>query len=353
MAIKEILGYADLPASARYPTLSLLGKGVLPSTNQGLTSANTSAILYQGRNWMRLGMTSNSSCYVRLSSLKFTQDEMRTKKIFGGFRYVIPNNAPTKTADPILTILAVAGSVSSNLLVETDLGVSTDEVYIEYMIDFANDTLQVWIDGVSKYTLAVAASAKTTLTDIQITMGQQSSAQNEFHYYNDMYWLVDTSATDNTPSKRLGPIKVKSAVVNAVAMGEGWVVSDGTTQPPAVLDTTTLGPNTELTPAVRTSPNETVSSIGFAKPAAELAIKAVSIEVFGFRDTGTSPTLDAQLKQGQALGTKLNFSVPTMDLDRGAASDRVGCFNLDLNGQPWTPDSIDAIELLVNSKTGS
>ncbi|MNC80261.1 hypothetical protein D3C75_1330000 [compost metagenome] len=59
------------------------------------------------------------------------------------------------------------------------------------------------------------------------------------------------------------------------------------------------------------------------------------------------------MKQGAQTQTKKNFSVPTLDYNRGASSNRLGCLTKDLNGVAWTNDSIDALEVLVNSKTGS
>lgn len=352
MAIKEILGFVDLPAAARYPTISLMGKGILPTINPGPTSAFNSAIAINGRNWLRIYGNANPSCTNLLSDVKITQAELRGKKIFGGFRYVIQGNAAAKTASAMLTVTLI-GSQAYDLLTENDFSAATDEVYIEYCIDLQNDTMQAWIDGVLKKTQAVVSTAKTTATDARITYGQNVGAvTNENHCYNDFYWLIDTSGTDALPSKRLGPLKVKSAVVDAATLPQDWTITNGFTAP-QVLDATTLAPTTELTPVIRTSAAETVASVGFAKPTVELSILAVSIEVFGFRDTGTAPTIDAQVKQGVTLGTKQNYSQLTNDLKRGAASDKLGCFNLDLNGQKWTADTINDLEVLINSKTGS
>lgn len=352
MAIKEILGFSDLPTAARYPTISLMGKGILPAVNPGPSSANNGSIAINGRNWLKITGNANPSVQNLLSDVKITQAELRGKKIFGGFRYVIQTNAAAKTATSILMIQLI-GSSAYDLLTENDMNGATDEVYIEYCIDLQTDTMQAWVDGVLKKTQSVVGTAKTAATDAKITYGQGGSAVvSENHCYNDFYWLVDTSGTDSLPSKRLGPIKVKTAVVDAAVLPNDWTITNGFTGP-QVLDATTLAPTTELTPVIKTSAAETVASVGFAKPTVELGILAVSVEVFGFRDTGTAPTLDAQVKQGATTLAKQNMSLLTNDLKRGNQTDRLGCLNLDLNGQKWTADSINDLEVLVNSKTGS
>jgi len=352
MSIREILGADDFPAGTRYPTYQLLGKGILPVTAQGVTSANTSIAALNGRNWLRITGTSIPSLTSNLSAAKISVAEMKTKKIYGGFRYCVPNNNLTKTSDNILRIVFTGPGTAYGLLLESDLQRTTDEVYIKYMIDVANLQISVWVDGTFIRTTALAAGV-SALTDIQVIYGQNSTAVSaENHHYNDFYWEVDTFDVDGIQVGKLGPVKVKAAKVSGTVLAAGFSVSDGS-NPDTVLDTLGLAPNTELTPTIRTSPDETVSSIGFAKPSAELAIKAVSMEVFAYRDTGTAPTLQVQLKQGATLDTKKTFTVPTNDFNRGAVSDRVGCFNVDLNGQAWTNDSIDALTLLVNSKTGA
>jgi hypothetical protein len=352
MSIREILGADDFPAGTRYPTYQLLGKGVLPSVAQGVTSANTSIATVNGRNWLRITGTANPSLTSSLSAAKITLDEMKTKKIYGGFRYVVPNNAAAKTADPILRLAFVGFATVYTLLTENDFQRTTDEVYIKYMIDATNLQATVWIDGTLIRTVALAAGI-SAMTDITMNYGQISSAvASETHCYNDWYWEVDNFAVDGIVAGKLGPVKVKGVNVQGTVLAQGWSVTDGSSAD-SVLATAGLAPNTELTPAIRTSPDETVSSVGFAKPAAELSIKAVSVEVFAYRDTGTAPTLQAQLKQGTKTDTKKTFTVPTNDFNRGAVSDRLGCFNVDLNGAAWTNDTIDALEVLVNSKTGA
>lgn len=351
MSVREILGADDFPAGSRYQTFQLLAKGLVPYSNQGANSSNTSITAINGRNWMRIVGHASPHLVGSLSGQKITATDIKTKKIYGGFRYVVPNNAAAKDGSALLRFLFVGFATAYTPLYESDLQKSTDEVYIKWMIDVPNLTISVWLDGTFIRSVALAAGV-TALTDVTINYGQYNSAPTtENHCYNDFYWEVDDFATDGIVAGRLGPVKVKSAPISGTVLPEGWNVSDGS-NPDTVLNTTGLAPNTEYTPVVRTSPSETVASIGFGKPTAELAIKAVSIEVFAFRDTGTAPTVQAQLKQGATLGEKKTFNVPTNEYNRGAVSDRMGCFNVDLNGVAWTNDSIDSLTLLVNSKTG-
>ncbi|MNZ60564.1 hypothetical protein D3C78_786360 [compost metagenome] len=352
MSIREILGADDFPLAARYATFQLLGKGLVPAVNQGAASANTGAVAISGRNWMKI--TGHASPYLQgnLTAFGITPAEMKARKIYGGFRYVIQGNAATKTADQILGINIIGPSLSYTLLKEDDMQRTTDEIYVKFLIDVAALSMTVWIDGTLVRTMSLGASANT-LTDIRISYGQATGAvTSEIHCYNDFYWEVDTFDLDGEQAGKIGPVKVKTVKVQGTTLPAGWTVSDGS-NPDTVLDSSTMAPSTELTPVVKTSPDESVASIGFAKPTAELAIKAVSIEVFAYRDTGTAPTIEAQVKQGAQTQTKKNFSVPTLDYNRGASSNRLGCLTKDLNGVAWTNDSIDALEVLVNSKTGS
>lgn len=353
MAIKEILGTDDLPIAARWPTLNLLCKGVMPQVNQGLTSANHGAVANNGRNWIKVTGNANMALTTLLSTMKYSAAEMRGKKIWIGFRHQIGSNAAVTTAAAILNISTVGSTGSFNPVLESDLQRATDEVFIECLIDLVAQKIDGYVDGNLVRSVSTSAIVPANLTDIRINYGMTASAPTaEVHMYTDFYWLVDSSDVDQLPSNRLGPIKVKSAKVAGSVLPSDWTVPEGQTAD-GILDASTMAPTTELTPVIRTSPAESVASIGFAKPAAELAIKAVSIEVFGYRDTGTAPTLQAQLKQGAKTDTKKTFTTPTLDYNRGAASDRLGCFNVDLNGAAWNNDSIDSLEVLINSKTGA
>jgi hypothetical protein len=353
MAIKEILGTDDLPIAARWPTLNLLCKGVMPSINQGLTSANHGAIANNGRNWIKVTGNANPGLTTTLSTMKFSQAEMRGKKIWIGFRHQIGSNAAVLAAIPLLSIVTTGQALTFNPVLETDLQRATDEVFIECLIDLVAQKIDGYVDGNLVRSISTSALTPANVTDMRINYGMTSGAVgSEIHMYTDFYWLVDSSDVDQLPSNRLGPIKVKSAKVAGSVLPSDWTVPEGQTAD-GILDASTMAPTTELTPVVRTSPAESVASIGFAKPAAELSIKAVSIEVFGYRDTGTAPALQAQLKQGAKTDTKKTFTTPTLDYNRGAVSDRLGCFNVDLNGAAWNNDSIDSLEVLINSKTGA
>lgn len=351
--ITEILGADDFPAGARYATFQLLGKGLMPGTNQGLTSANTSVMAINNRNWLRITGVVNPWMNMSLLAAKITLDQLKTRKVYGGFRYVVPNNAAAKANISILRLTFVGPNANIIMLYEDDLQRSTDEVYIKYCIDVPNLQITAWIDGVLIRTTTLTAAQVLNFTDVTVIYGQiTSAATSENHCYNDFYWEVDTNAEDGSVAGKLGPVKVRSTKTVGSVLPSDWAVSDGSS-PDVVFDALGMAPSTELTPYVRTAPSESVASIGIAKPAAELAIKAVSIEVFAYRDSGTMPSLQAQVRQGDKTTPLKTMSLPINDLNRGALSDRLGCFNTDLNGAAWTNDSIDGLEVLLNSKTGS
>jgi len=347
--IKEILGFADFPADTRYPTLELLGKGIISAFNPGATSAYVTSVQYNNRRWLRIFGTTAPYLRMDLKNVGITNAEAKTRKIYGGFRYVISNNAAFEGA----TILFFSRATSYNLLTDSQLTAMQGEAYIEYMIDIPNLTFKVWVDGVMRNSGPLNTAETASTSEGYMHYGQTASSQtSELHYYNDFYWLVDTSDLDDTPSSRLGPVKVGAVKVDTSVVPTDWVVPEGAT-PATVLDTTTLGPNGEVSPVIRTSPAESVASFSFAKPDTAFPIRAVSIEMYGYRDTGTVPVIESQLRQGEAVSAKQTQSLHTSVLREGANANRIGCLNKDLNNLPWTVDSIDQLEVLINSKTGS
>jgi len=347
--IKQILGFADFPASTRSPTLELLGKGLALTSAVAASSAYCSVANYNGRQWLRRYYDNNPSVYINLSSVGFTPDDIKTRKIFGGFRYCISNNQEFGT-NPILHL---SRESSYSVLLESMLTSLQGEAYIEYCIDVPALTVKVWVDGVLKNTAALSSGEANSTKDFRVTMGQYGgSLTAEFHYYNDFYWLLDTSDVDNTPSKRLGPVKVGGVRVDAADVPADWTLPEDRTAE-QVLSTDGLGPTGETSPVIRTSPAETVATFGFEQPAVEFPILAVAVEAYGYRDTGTVPTLVTQVKQGETLAEKQTHFLETSVLREGANANRIGCFNLDLNNKPWTVESIGELEILVNSKTGS
>jgi len=347
--IKEILGFADFPADARYPTLELLGKGIVSAFNPGATSANVSCVQYNNRRWLRIFGAATPFLRMDLKNVGITNDEVRTRKIYGGFRYAVTNNPAFNNAP----ILFFSRGTSYTLLTDSQLTSRQGEAYIEYMIDIPNLTFKVWVDGVMRNSGPLNTAETASTDEGHMRYGQTAvSPTNAMHHYNDFYWLVDTSDLDDTPSSRLGPVKVGAVKVDTSVVPTDWVVPEGTT-PETVLDATTLGPNGEVSPVIRTSPAESVASFSFAKPDTPFPIRAVSIEMYGYRDTGTVPVIEAQLRQGEAVSAKQTQSLHTNVLREGADANRIGCLNKDLNNQPWTVDSIDQLEVLINSKTGS
>lgn len=354
MAIKEILGFDDFPEATRRPTIELLGKGLLPATNGGATSVNHGVMMHDGRQWLKNSGYANP--FVRISTVTsniYTLEEVKTKKLWFGFRYVIPNNPTSMVEVPFVGVYFNGPNALFSPVMENDLQRSTDQAYIEVLVDVAGGKIDSYLDGAFVRSTSIATLTVESITDLTINYGQTSVAgTGENHLFNDFYWIADTTGTDTHPSTRLGPIKVKSVAVDGSVLPEDWTMTEGQTSADDVLLPSTMAPTTERTPIVKTSAAETVASIGFAKPAAELSIKAVSVEIFAFRDTGTAPTLQAQLKQGEKTGDKETFTVPTLEYNRGSKSDRLGCLNTDLNGAEWTNEKIDQLEVLVNSKTG-
>jgi len=103
MAIREMLGTDDFPLNARLKTWRLLGKGITPSGVTSESSSNASSLLIDGRMWICTNTLTAPRVTINLiTSGMFTADELKTKVIYGGFRYRIYNKATLTATQPIL-----------------------------------------------------------------------------------------------------------------------------------------------------------------------------------------------------------------------------------------------------------
>ena len=350
MAIREMLGTDDFPLNARLKTWRLLGKGLTPL---GTTSESTTSISSQvidGRMWLNtVNLTAPNININLITTGMFTADELRTKVIYGGFRYKIFNKSTLSSNSDILYF---GSATNMYLLTESALSSTTDEVYIKFMIDVPNGVMKAWVDGVLKATKSISSSDISTANFV-INYGCRSAPSNvaETHCYTDFYWEIDDSANDGIPAGKLGPVKIRTVKTEGSVLGAGWTTTDSLSLD-AVLNTP-MGGTAELTPSATTSADESVSTIGFARPDSVLGIKAVSVSLYHYRQSGTTPVLKAQLKQGSVSKEAVLFSGLAGDLKRQRNVDSLGILNTDLNGKAWTNDSVKALKLAVNSKTGA
>lgn len=350
MAIREMLGTDDFPLNARMKTWRLLGKGILPAVSVGDSSASASSFNIDGRMWINTYALTNPRLGINLiTSGMFTVDEIKTKAIYGGFRYKIYNKSTLTASQAILQFSSASNFI---ILTENQLSSATDEVYIKFMIDVPNGTVKAWVDGVLKATLGITASAIST-AGFTVYYGSSAAPTNniESHCFTDFYWEIDDFVNDGIPAGKLGPVKIRTVKTEGSVMGAGWSTTDNLSLD-AVLNTPMSG-TAELTPSVTTSADESVSTIGFARPDSVLGIKAVSMGVYHYRQSGTTPVLKAQLKQGSVSKDAVSFNGLAGDLKRQRDVDNLGVMHVDLNGKAWTNDSVRALKLAVNSKTGA
>ncbi|MND14893.1 hypothetical protein D3C80_50970 [compost metagenome] len=350
MAIQEMIGFEGYPnVLANQVTLTLVGKGLISSAN---INFNTEVV--NGRTRL-INPTQVSNLLYSMAQLS-TPAELKRVKHWGGFRYQA--KVATVTTYALLRFrFAYATSSVSDATALTMAALTTNgntqltEVYIEWCLDIPNLLLTVWIDGVKFSETAMNPTVLDTLRDITIYMGQDQSVTNQT--WNDFYFVKDTFDVDAgaTLSRRLGPVRVRAAAVNSVELPAAWsVVGGGGVTAVAALDSKTL--NNAISPVVRTGPDESVAKIGFAKPTPTWDIQALSIREWHFRDTGTTPNLVTQLKQGETLLPPVTNSANISTPRTGSAADKLGVFNRSLDGTPWTADKVDQLEILVNSKTG-
>lgn len=350
MAILEMIGFEGFPPTTVNQTvLALAGKGLLASVNGNFTPE-----VVNGRT--RLGIAAGTTNIGFNWSWVTSMAEMKRVKHWGGFRYQQKATAAAGYALLRIRFQYATSSVSDfNVLLTTALSQAgysqTSEVYIEYCIDLANYLISVWMDGVKQPDVPLTPqNVVDTVRDIEVWHGQTISAT--LQTWNDFYFVKDTSDVDggSTLSRRLGPVRVRASFVNAVELPAGWSVTGGGAAP-AALDPKTL--NNATTPVVRTASDESVAKIGFAKPNPTWDIQAISIREWHFRDSGTTPVLVTQLKQGETLLPPVTNTANVSTPRTGSAADKLGVFNRALDGTAWTADKVDQLEILVNSKTGS
>lgn len=350
MAILEMIGFEGYPvAPANQTVLALAGKGLVASAAQ-----NFQVEVVNGRSRLYLPNGAINLCYNWgwLDSMA----EMKRVKHWGGFRYQQKSAATLGYAILRFRFQYATSSVYDfNALMTnalTQAGYSqTTEVYIEYCIDLANYLISVWMDGVKQPDIALTPqNVVDTVRDIEVWHGHTITASGQT--WNDFYFVKDTSDVDGgaSLSRRLGPVRVRACAVDSVELPAGWSVTGGGSAV-AALDSKTL--NSATTPVVRTAPDESVAKIGFAKPTPTWDIQAVSIREWYFRDSGTTPSLVTQLKQGETTLPPVTNSANVSTPRTGSAADKLGVFNRALDGTAWTADKVDQLQILVNSKTGS
>lgn len=351
MAILEMIGFEGYPASAGTQNVLLLaGKGLVASAN---ATFQTEVVNGRTRLLLNVGTINVLYPWSQLSSMA----EMKRVKHWGGFRY--QQKAASTNGYPILRLrfhYATSSVYDLNVLLNSALlqagYTQTTEVYIEYCIDLANYIVSVWMDGVKQPDIPLTPqNVVDTVREIEAYHGQTITSVAQT--WNDFYFVKDTSDVDGgaTLSRRLGPVRVRATPVDNVELPAGWTTTGGAAGV-SVLDSKTLG-TSAITPMVRTAPDESVAKIGFAKPTPTWDIQAVSIREWHFRDSGTTPVLVTQLKQGETLLPPVTNTANVSTPRTGSASDKLGVFNRALDGTAWTADKVDQLEILVNSKTGS
>lgn len=348
MAIREMLGTDDFPLNARLKTWYLLGKGLRSAGTTSESTASISSQVIDGRMWINTYALTAPNVNINLITTgMFTVGELRTKVIYGGFRYKIFNKS---ALSPNGDLLYFGSSSNLYLLTESALSSTTDEVYIKFMIDVPNGVMKAWVDGVLKATKSI--SVADVGSNFVVNYGCRSAPSTGFetHCYTDFYWEIDDSVNDGIPAGKYGPIKIRTVKTEGSVLGAGWTTTDNLSLD-AVLNTP-MGGTAELTPSATTSADESVSTIGFARPDSVLGIKAVSVGLYHYRQSGTTPSLKAQLKQGSVSKEAVLFSGLAGDLKRQRSVDSLGILHTDLNGKAWTNDSVKALKLAVNSKTG-
>lgn len=346
MAIKEMMGFEAFPASGNYLTLAQLGKGLYyPNATAGTVKVDVA----NGR--QRLGITGVGSPYIRFDAPTFfTLAELMTRKCYIGFRIQAVNEAAASSIAVIGFSFNAATPVYPLTLADFGAGL---EAYVELCIDIPNKTVTTWVDGVKIRDVAIP-DYSTTLTSANFYIGPTSGASTARLYtYNDFYFMVDTSDLDNgtTPSTRLGPIKVRSIVPDTVTLGDGWTNPSGG-DPAAGLAVSGMDATHLTTPALKSSVTRTPAVIGFARPNNAWPIKAVSLRVYGYRDTGTVPTLVGKVVQGANETPEVTYSMNPSTPKSGAAVDSLGVFNNSLDGTPWSADKLDQLQVSLYTKIG-
>lgn len=266
MAIKEFWDFSGLPAYAssvqaitflrsditviNNNTVTLLGPGSGATAGWLLGTGNT--IAYPNPNYGNY----NPSFGVPYQNIS----DFTTRRSFIGFRFQTSNNTAQGQV-PLLFLKNTAGQ-QQNLVLTTQLALNTPQ-YIEVMIDRANTTVVVWLDGVQvsstffDFNAFVAADGLATLY-----FGPTINANvlNNWQM-RDVYFIDDTQ--DATQCNRLGPVDINPAPLVS-ASAPNWTSSDS--QTPLIDLTTVLGTTnaTQIAPTIKEPPTMDPVVLGFS-----------------------------------------------------------------------------------------
>jgi hypothetical protein len=181
--------------------------------------ANYQIVNYAGRNWFGQIFSNPLNTNYRLHNRVYTTigalfgAASPKTKWYGGIRYYKAMNTYT-------------GGVSMVKVCNVDLlllnTAPEGEHYFEWCIDWVAGTLTWWLDGGQLGTTTITPTVGHLFEFGRI--GGPYWHNGGPLYYTDMYFVVDTQ--DDTPSNRLGPVRVSAVPLDQATVPGDWATVD-------------------------------------------------------------------------------------------------------------------------------
>lgn len=216
------------------------------------------------------------------------------------------------------------------------------EHYLELGFNWAAGTIDRYIDGVFHSTItATGLTSQMAARNISIFIPGSSAANHQL-MCRDIYW-VDV-LDDGKLSDRLGPQRM--ALLTHTVDSTDWTPSSGT---PTEILNTKAGLTTDTldlpTLTSQATPSELISNLGIPVGVDTRKINAVITLVSAGLTSGLSGNLDVTLRNGG--NNTPTVSVPlTAGVVHNQAS-KLGLFEKAPDGQRWTPEALEATNVVV------
>lgn len=188
----------------------------------------------------------------------FAVQNQNTRASYMGYRFKTTGTAAQVGASHVMSFSDGAnhgGATLLSIVVGTQIPiVAGTSIYIEHMFDRVAGIIHTRFNGVPQPALDQVYTPSTILSSQWLVIGQNggpavpSANANVFMQYKDFYFVDDT-ADNNLPNSWMGPQLLKK-LIQASAVGSGWVSSDSQSLLTDLLSPVTAVAGTQTAPLV-------------------------------------------------------------------------------------------------------
>lgn len=228
--------------------------------------------------------------------------------------------------------------------------------YVEVMVDWANQTITGWLNGVQQFSVTGSANVDPAYASPYLNIGPidgTGSNTNSATYvsgFTDYYFIAEAANESNPIGGRLGPILVKPQVLASVANATRFTppgtlsvvdqFNSNNVDVGATTDSYTIASN-----SVKTSANGDIATAKVAAPTETKAIKAVTVQVLSHKLSQAAAGVQTQLKQGGVSQTAQRVVPGTSSAPTRQAFGYTKAFD----GSDWTNDKVGQITVDIGS----